>query len=128
MIKTQRLKHEFVEFIPEVLEPSKIYVSMEFATATHRCCCGCGYEVVTPFSPKDWTMSFDGETISLSTSIGNRKFPCRSQYFIRRGRVVEALSWDDGPQSSPSKEMSDEQPSNPRQVGVLRRLWRKFFS
>ena len=36
-----------------------------------RCCCGCGEEVVTPFSPAQWQMSFDGEAVSLHPSIGN---------------------------------------------------------
>lgn len=40
-------------------------------------------------------MTFDGETVSLSPSIGNWNFACRSHYFIRRGRVVEATSWTD---------------------------------
>ena len=59
------LKHEFVEFIPEHLPEGTIYVSIRFATASHKCCCGCGKEVVTPLSPTDWKLTFDGETISL---------------------------------------------------------------
>lgn len=42
------LKHEFVEFIPDELEQGTIYVSIRFATASHRCLCGCGNKVVTP--------------------------------------------------------------------------------
>ncbi len=44
------LKHEFVEFIPDVIEEGKIFVSIKYATAVHKCCCGCGKEVVTPLS------------------------------------------------------------------------------
>jgi hypothetical protein len=40
--------HRFVEYIPEQLEERTIYISIRFATAVHRCCCGCGREVVTP--------------------------------------------------------------------------------
>lgn len=90
MLRHSRLEHRFVQYIPEVLEPGVIYISMEFATAAHSCCCGCGEQVITPFTPSDWTMSFDGETISLSPSIGNWKFRCHSHYIIRRSRVVDA--------------------------------------
>ena len=59
------LMHEFVEFIPDAIEEGKIYVSIEYATAVHKCACGCGKEVVTPLSPTDWKLIFDGKTISL---------------------------------------------------------------
>jgi Family of unknown function (DUF6527) len=87
------LSHEFVEFIPEVIEDGKIYVSMEYATAVHRCCCGCGKEVVTPLSPTDWKLIFDGKTVSLDPSIGNWGFPCRSHYWVRNNRAVQAEDW-----------------------------------
>jgi hypothetical protein len=82
--------HRFVEYIPEQLEERTIYISIRFATAVHRCCCGCGREVVTPLSPTGWSLTFDGETISLAPSIGNWSYPCRSHYWIRRDRVVWA--------------------------------------
>jgi hypothetical protein len=81
------LKHTFVDFIPDVLEEGAVYVSMSYATVAHRCCCGCGKEVVTPLSPTDWKLTYDGRTISLSPSIGNWGFPCQSHYWIRNGRV-----------------------------------------
>jgi hypothetical protein len=90
-----RLEHRFVEHVPDTLEPGVLYVSMKYATAVHRCCCGCGNEVVTPFTPTDWSLRFDGESISLSPSIGSWTLPCRSHYFIEKGRVVEAPSWSD---------------------------------
>jgi Family of unknown function (DUF6527) len=90
-----RLEHRFVKQLPERLEASVLYISMEYATAAHCCCCGCGEEVVTPFTPTDWSMTFDGETISLSPSIGNWNFACRSHYFIRCGQVIKASTWDD---------------------------------
>lgn len=76
------LTHQFVEFIPEQLQEGLLYVSTVYATAAHRCFCGCGREVVTPLSPTDWKLSFDGEVVSLSPSIGNWSFPCRSHYWI----------------------------------------------
>lgn len=93
-MKHSRLMHRFVRSIPKELEPGVLYVSMEYATAIHACCCGCGNQVVTPFTPTDWQMTFDGEAISLSPSIGNWSFPCRSHYLIKRGRVVVAEQWN----------------------------------
>jgi hypothetical protein len=45
---------------------------------------------ITPFSPTDWQMLFDGETISLKPSIGNWAFPCRSHYWVRSSAIVWA--------------------------------------
>jgi hypothetical protein len=87
------LRHQFVECVPDQLEDGVVYVSVTYATVVHRCCCGCGREVVTPLSRTGWTLSFDGESISLSPSIGNWSFPCRSHYWIRRNRVQWAEQW-----------------------------------
>lgn len=88
-----RLQHEFVEFIPEELQPGTLYISIRFATATHLCCCGCGNKVVTPIRPADWLLIFDGKTISLHPSIGNWGFPCQSHYWIRNNRAEWAPKW-----------------------------------
>ena len=85
-----RLNSQFVEHFPERLEPGELYLAMEFATAAHLCACGCGNKVITPFSPTDWQMFFDGETVSLKPSIGNWSFRCRSHYWVRSGRILWA--------------------------------------
>lgn len=72
-----------------------IYISIPYATAIHNCCCGCGNRVVTPISPTDWKLIFDGCSISLEPSIGNWNFPCRSHYFIWNNCVVWAAKWSD---------------------------------
>lgn len=95
MIQHKQLEHRFVKHIPERLEAGILYVSMEYATSAHSCCCGCGEEVVAPFTPTDWKMTFDGETISLRPSIGNWTLKCRSHYVIDGGKVVEAGPWSD---------------------------------
>lgn len=92
---SQQLEHEFVEYIPEKLAAGKLYVSVEFATVSHRCCCGCGQEVVTPLSPTDWKLIYDGQSISLYPSIGNWSFACRSHYWIEKNRVHWAEAWSD---------------------------------
>jgi len=95
MTLLSRLEHRFTDVIPDKLKPGILYVSMEYATAAHSCCCGCGEEVVTPFTPTDWRMEFDGETISLSPSVGSWTLACQSHYFIKRGKVIEAPPWSD---------------------------------
>lgn len=94
-IRHTRLDHRFVEQMPEVLEPGVLYVSMTYATAAHKCCCGCGLEVITPITPTDWQIIFDGETVSLYPSIGNWNQPCRSHYIIDGGQVRVAAMWSD---------------------------------
>src|SRR5580658_9622584 len=87
------LTHEFVEYLPDELKDGTLYVSMSFATVAHKCCCGCGKEVVTPLSPTDWTLIFDGESISLDPSIGNWGLDCKSHYWIRKNKVEWAARW-----------------------------------
>ena len=86
---------QFVTTIPANLEPNVLYVSMEFGTVIHLCACGCGNKVITPLSPKDWKLSYDGEVISLVPSIGNWSFPCKSHYWIRSSRVQWDARWSD---------------------------------
>jgi hypothetical protein len=93
MMRHARLEHRFAQHIPETLDPGVLYISMEYATAAHSCCCGCGEEVVTPFTSTDWKMTYDGETVSLWPSIGNWEIPCRSHYLIERGKVIKAAPW-----------------------------------
>lgn len=89
----KKLSHRFVTSVPEELEDGVVYISIEYASVIHKCCCGCGKEVVTPLSPNDWRLIFDGQTISLYPSIGNWSFPCQSHYWIRNGEVEWAPKW-----------------------------------
>lgn len=95
MKRITTLRHEFVEFIPEPLEDGVIYISIQYATASHNCCCGCGKKVVTPISPTDWKINFDGKTISLYPSIGSWSLPCRSHYWIAENKIEWAEQWSD---------------------------------
>lgn len=87
MKPTAHFAHEFVPAIPEALQESVLYISIPYATAAHLCACGCGREVVTPITPTDWQLTFDGVSVSLHPSVGNWSFPCQSHYVIRRDRV-----------------------------------------
>ena len=93
MIQYTYLEPRFVKRVPDVLEPGIIYVSMEFGTAIHSCCCGCGIKVVTPLEPDQWRLTYDGDTITLRPSVGNWDFPCQSHYLVTRNRVEEAEWW-----------------------------------
>lgn len=88
-----KIKHKFVQLIPDVLENKTLYISIEFGTAVHKCMCGCGNEVVTPLSPIDWELIYNGETVSLYPSIGNWGFECESHYWIRRSKVKFIEKW-----------------------------------
>jgi hypothetical protein len=93
MMRITTLEHRFVRSVPREVVPGILYVSMDYATAVHSCCCGCGEQVVTPLSPTDWKMIYDGASVSLTPSIGNWQLSCRSHYVIRQGRVIEAEPW-----------------------------------
>lgn len=88
------LQHRFVEFVPHIVEEGIVYISIQYCTAIHKCVCGCGNEVVTPLSPTDWELSFNGKTISLYPSIGNWNFECQSHYWIKRGQIEHAGKWE----------------------------------
>ena len=93
MMRHQTLEHRFVRNVPRELDPGVLYISVDYATAVHSCCCGCGDRVVTPFTPTDWRMTFDGASVSLDPSVGNWNQKCRSHYVIQRNRVLEAGPW-----------------------------------
>jgi hypothetical protein len=89
------LAFEFVEFIPDDLKERKLYISITYCTAVHKCFCGCGREVVTPLSPTAWQLIFDGKNVSLYPSIGSWSLPCQSHYFITKNQVDWAPKWSD---------------------------------
>lgn len=105
MSAVDRLQPRFVEEIPDDLDEGVLYVSLEHRSMLHLCACGCGSEVVLPLTPLDWRLTYDGEDVSLTPSVGSWSLPCRSHYVVERGRVrwaggmsaaqVEALRRDD---------------------------------
>jgi hypothetical protein len=105
-VKRHNLRHEFVEYLPDHLEEGTLYVSMQYATAAHKCCCDCGNDVYTPLSPTDWKLTFDGRTVSLVPSIGNWSFPCQSHYFITNDRIQWVRRWS--PQEIAAGRASDK--------------------
>ena len=93
MSKLYRIAPRFVKQVPSPLEDGVVYVSIEFGTVIHKCCCGCGDKVVTPLTPVDWTLIYDGQSISLKPSIGRWDAPCRSHYWIQNNRVIWSAKW-----------------------------------
>ncbi|MDX4069876.1 DUF6527 family protein [Aliarcobacter skirrowii] len=108
------MKHKFVEFIPKQKEDGILYISLEYSTVVHKCACGCGLDVITPISPHDWKIIYNGETITLHPSIGNWSYKCRSHYWIKNNNVVWA------------NDFSDEQIKATREAD--RHLKNKYFS
>ena len=87
------LQYKFVEFIPDKVEEGILYISIEYCTAIHKCVCGCGNEVVTPLSPTDWKLTFNGKAVSLYPSIGNWNFDCQSHYWVKNNHIEFAEPW-----------------------------------
>ena len=143
-MRRDHIEPEFVEIIPPELTEGKLYVSMIYATTVHLCACGCGNKVVLPLSPAEWQMFFDGEAVSLTPSIGNWEFPCRSHYWITGNAIKWAAPWTkeqieagrrrdqadlDSYFTSRAAVASDEQsaaetPRRKRWLGRIRRLFR----
>lgn len=77
-----RITPMFVEYVPDVLLEGILYIS-EYGTAIHLCLCGCKNKTVTPLTDDMWSLSVNiNGAVSLSPSIGNYSFPCRSHYII----------------------------------------------
>ena len=85
------MKHVFVDTIPQEAKDGVLYISLKYGTAIHKCPCGCGNEIVTPFDEIcGWILSYNGKTVSLSPSIGNWDLPCKSHYWIKNDNIIWA--------------------------------------
>ncbi|WP_433828654.1 DUF6527 family protein [Actinoplanes sp. CA-015351] len=110
-------EHRFVDSAPEVLDDGVLYVSIPYATALHRCACGCGNEIVTPISRTGWCLTFDGVSVTLHPSIGNWNQPCRSHYFIRQNRIQWARD------RAPETPARRTEPTGGHPTGALGQRW-----
>ena len=130
------LAHEFVKTVPNDLKERTLYVSVDYATIVHKCCCGCGGEVVTPLTPTDWKLIYDGVSISLNPSIGNWSFGCQSHYWISKSTVRWARQWssrriDAGRARDRrlkegyhrDREIALQRTEDPARKGMIKRLW-----
>jgi hypothetical protein len=92
----QQYEVEFVDTIPENINPDVLYVCRKYMITEHICPRGCGSRVPLPIidgqpsgDPLDKTWGYvnEGGLITLSPSIlftGG----CRSHYHIQKNRVV----------------------------------------
>ena len=88
MRQKSKYRTVFVDNVPNRLEKDTLYVCIKYNIAAHLCMCGCGEEIFTPISKiYGWTLSYDGTNVSLSPSIGNGAYACKSHYFLKNGRV-----------------------------------------
>lgn len=88
-----RFRLESVRYIPAQLEPGVLYVSREFEIAVHLCACGCGTKIRTPLGATEWSVKKTKNGPILDPSVGNWQEPCRSHYWIHRGKVKWADGW-----------------------------------
>lgn len=94
-MKIRTIKPAFVDIIPDHLDEGILYISERYRTMLHKCCCGCGEEVVTPLSPADWRFSRSGNMVSIFPSIGNWSFKCKSHYWIKNNTVYPSVGFSD---------------------------------
>lgn len=92
-MKQTSIKPVFVDIIPDRLEDGVLYICERYKTATHKCCCGCGEEAVTPLTPADWSVRKTGKAVSLIPSIGNWSFACKSHYYIQKNQIIWAAKF-----------------------------------
>ena len=95
-MRASHLEPRYVDVIPDRPDEGILYICEKYHTATHRCCCGCGKEVVTPLLPAAWRLQKKGGKVSLYPSIGNWNFPCRSHYWIVSNRIQWARAMSAG--------------------------------
>lgn len=113
-----QISPEFVEEIPEEINDGHLYLCLPYNAVIHKCACGCGEVISTPLDKKHgWIMQYDGETVTLSPSIGNGSYECRSHYFIRGNNIV----W-----LGKMGQQISEQPK--RKQGLFSKIWEKIRS
>ena len=122
-MKRNTIKHKFVDLIPDVIEEGVLYISIPYATTIHKCACKCGETVVIPIKPTDWTLIWNGETISITPSIGSWSLPCKSHYWIKKNKIVWSRRWSK--REIKSGRVKDKKMKN-RRYSKLRKWFGRF--
>ncbi len=94
----ETLTPKFVELIPansEELMQGIIYICAKHKTVVHRCPCGCGGLSEFVLSPTRFRMTYDGDSVTFSPSVGNPHLGCRSHYWIRGNQIEWCLPMQD---------------------------------
>lgn len=95
MDRTDELELVACERFPDALGPGKFYFSEDFRSSVHLCACGCGSRVVLPIKSAGWKLMQTERSFTISPSVGNREFACRSHYLIEGGRIIWLTSMSD---------------------------------
>ncbi len=115
-----------VDAIPTTLEPGILYICEKYRTASHLCCCGCGTKVATPLKPTFWSMTRNGDLVSLHPSVGNWSLPCRSHYVIEDNTVLWAGSFSDEEIAAVKARDSEDQDAYFNALPVKKGFWRRL--
>jgi hypothetical protein len=89
-MKIHELTPVYVEQMPDILEPGKLYISKRFQLTIHLCACGCGIKTPIPVRGlESWTMTDNGGKITIRPSIGNWKgeSPYHAHYYITDNKI-----------------------------------------
>ena len=86
-MKLSHITPTFVDEIPRVIDPGKLYICCQYRAIKHLCACGCGVAINTPLHPTAWTLTCDGVSVSLNPSIGNWSEKCLSHYWIKQNNI-----------------------------------------
>ncbi len=83
---------EYVDLMPEKLDPDTIYISDEYQSCQFICPCGCNQRTHIPFIRKGtrgeshlWTLS-DSDGITLKPSL--RQMTCKAHFFLNNSKVT----------------------------------------
>lgn len=110
------MKNEFVHRVPSELEEGVLYICLACEVVVHKCACGCGEKVVLPLAKEHWQLHYDGD-VTLSPSIGNYQYVCKSHYFIRNNKVL----WVE----SEGNQMKEKRKKRKRKCSFFTRFWKQ---
>ncbi len=89
MEKLNAIQPEYVDLVPDNLIAGVLYISEKYGCAIHLCACGCGGKTVTPLAEDEWTITKNGEAVTLRPSIGNfaGENPYHAHYYITNNKI-----------------------------------------
>lgn len=86
---------EWVEDMPESMDPGILYISVKHQLTEHYCACGCGTEVSLPLGRNEWKLVYDGDSVSIWPSVGNWHLLCESHYLITESKTIWCAQWSE---------------------------------
>lgn len=88
-MRVDELRPLYVVEMPNLIEYGVLYISKEYKVAIHLCACGCFQKTVTPLGQNNWTLTEEGDLMTLRPSIGNfiGEAPYHAHYYITRNKI-----------------------------------------